>query len=227
MMMRNKTSNVEEKSRNMGKESLFMIISVWKFSRRNNFMAFFPEFQGITIHGNIHIIIHHNLAAPDHLKSRIMHYLTCQEGDSANFYEIVAVGANVTMRNGRSGSEGVSSVKAFPSAAEANEFVDKIVGAKIKEGYVAVARAGAGAGSKRAAEESVPKAVLSSKKGKDEPPMAAVVKQPAAADDNESKYKVAPLSKTAAVSSSASKAAERRKEVHESNRNVRIFSYYP
>ena len=166
-----------------------------------------------------------------------MHYLTCQKGNSDKFYEIVAEGANVTVRCGRSGTEGVSSLKSFPSAAEANEFVNRTVAEKIKKGYVAVTRPGAGAGGKRAAEEQAPKAATSAKKGKVERPVAAIVeKQVAAAENIEPEPEVVPLSKTVTGCSSASasevadkEVAVKREEVDEEreatlSRNVRIFS---
>ena len=115
-----------------------------------------------------------------------MNYLTCQEGNSDKFYEIVAIGTNVAMRYGRTGSDGVSSTKSFPSAAEAAKFVAKTVAEKVKKGYAA-ADAAADAGGKRAAEPS--SVAPAAKKGKAEAPPPA----PAAAKATKAKaIKVVP-----------------------------------
>ena len=90
-----------------------------------------------------------------------MNYLTCKEGNSDKFYEISAVGTNVMMRYGKTGTDGVSSVKSFPSSAEAGKFVDKTVKEKVKKGYSA-----SSVGGKRAAEKSAEDTAAPAKKGK-------------------------------------------------------------
>lgn len=62
-------------------------------------------------------------------------YLTCVEGNSDKFYELITNGSDVTIRYGRTGSAGISSVKSFKSQAEAVKFVNKTVAEKTKKGY--------------------------------------------------------------------------------------------
>ncbi len=61
------------------------------------------------------------------------------EGRSHKFWEISAAGGEVTVRFGRIGSTGQTQVKSFPDAASAGKHVEKLIGEKVKKGYVRVA----------------------------------------------------------------------------------------
>jgi len=60
------------------------------------------------------------------------------EGRSHKFWEISALGTEVTVRFGRIGTEGQTQVKSFPDATAAGKHVDKLIGEKVKKGYVPV-----------------------------------------------------------------------------------------
>ena len=75
-------------------------------------------------------------AAPSTSASTVTtRYLTCQEGNSDKFYEVKQNGCDVTMRYGKTGTSGVTSVKSFGSVAEATKAADKTVAEKLKKGY--------------------------------------------------------------------------------------------
>lgn len=78
-------------------------------------------------------------AAPS--TSSVVAYLECQEGSSDKFYELSQAGSEVTIRYGRRGTPGVTQVKSFGEAAEADKFVSKTVAEKRKKGYRDVAAA--------------------------------------------------------------------------------------
>ncbi len=83
-----------------------------------------------------------------------MNYLTCTEGGSDKFYEIILKGNDVNIRYGKSGSDGVSSIKSFNSDAEAIAFYIKTVNEKIKKGYVASGATSAPSAAKPKAKAS-------------------------------------------------------------------------
>jgi DNA ligase 1 len=57
------------------------------------------------------------------------------EGTSNKFWEIAVAGLEVTVRFGRIGTEGQTSVKSFPDAAAATKHVEKLVQQKTGKGY--------------------------------------------------------------------------------------------
>jgi predicted DNA-binding WGR domain protein len=59
-------------------------------------------------------------------------------GPSNKYWEIWSVGREVTVRFGRIGTAGQTQVKSFPDAAAASKHVEKLVGDKVRKGYVAV-----------------------------------------------------------------------------------------
>jgi predicted DNA-binding WGR domain protein len=63
-------------------------------------------------------------------------YLTCREGTSDKFYEVVAQGCDVLTRYGRRGAAGVASSKTFGTADEAAAFAASTVAEKLRKGYV-------------------------------------------------------------------------------------------
>jgi NAD-dependent DNA ligase len=63
-------------------------------------------------------------------------YLTCREGTSDNFYEVVTQGCDVLTRYGRRGAAGVKSSKTFSTADEAAAFAASIAAEKLRNGYV-------------------------------------------------------------------------------------------
>ena len=60
------------------------------------------------------------------------------EGSSSKFWEIKTDGTEVTVRFGRIGTERQTQVKSLPDAAAANKHVEKLIGEKVKKGYIAV-----------------------------------------------------------------------------------------
>jgi len=60
------------------------------------------------------------------------------EGRSNKFWEVSAVGTEVTVRFGRIGTEGQTQVKSFPDTATADKHLEKLIGEKVKKGYVPV-----------------------------------------------------------------------------------------
>jgi DNA ligase-1 len=60
------------------------------------------------------------------------------EGRSSKFWEVSAVGREVTVRFGRAGTEGQTQVKSFPDPAAAGRHVEKLIGEKVKKGYAPV-----------------------------------------------------------------------------------------
>ena len=59
-------------------------------------------------------------------------------GRSHKFWEISAVGTEVTVHFGRIGTVGQTQVKSLADAAAAGQYVDKLIGQKLKKGYVVV-----------------------------------------------------------------------------------------
>jgi DNA ligase 1 len=57
------------------------------------------------------------------------------EGNSSKFWEIAIDGVEVTVRYGRIGSQGQTSVKSFPDASAAAKHVEKLVQEKTGKGY--------------------------------------------------------------------------------------------
>lgn len=56
---------------------------------------------------------------------------------SEKFWEVAVSGSTVTVRFGKIGAaNGQTSEKAFPSAAEAQVYADKLIAEKTKKGYV-------------------------------------------------------------------------------------------
>jgi predicted DNA-binding WGR domain protein len=62
-------------------------------------------------------------------------YLECKEGGSDKFYELKISGTTVTLRYGKRGYSGVTSVRQFDCETEAEKFVSKTLKAKLKKGY--------------------------------------------------------------------------------------------
>jgi len=62
-------------------------------------------------------------------------YLECTSGGSSKFYEIVTKNCEVTLRYGKIGSDGVTSVKRFKTNEETQSFVRSTINEKIKKGY--------------------------------------------------------------------------------------------
>mmetsp|Transcript_10104 Transcript_10104/g.15114 ORF Transcript_10104/g.15114 Transcript_10104/m.15114 type:complete len:457 (-) Transcript_10104:223-1593(-) len=62
-------------------------------------------------------------------------YLECNSGGSSKFYEIVTENCEVTLRYGKIGSDGVTSVKRFKTNDETQSFVRSTMNEKIKKGY--------------------------------------------------------------------------------------------
>lgn len=60
------------------------------------------------------------------------------EGSSDKFWEIDLDGSSVTVRFGRNGTAGQSSVKHFADAAKAEKHAEKMIGEKLKKGYTEV-----------------------------------------------------------------------------------------
>ena len=60
------------------------------------------------------------------------------EGRSNKFWEISAVGTEVTVRFGRIGTEGQTQVKSFPDATAAGQHVERLIGEKVRKGYLPV-----------------------------------------------------------------------------------------
>jgi DNA ligase-1 len=60
------------------------------------------------------------------------------EGHSNKFWEISVVGTHVTVHFGRIGTTGQTQMKSFPDSAAANKHVEKLIGEKVKKGYVPV-----------------------------------------------------------------------------------------
>jgi predicted DNA-binding WGR domain protein len=70
------------------------------------------------------------------------------EGASSKFWEIVLAGRSFTTTYGRMGSVGQSTKKAFASDAKAASEYEKLIGAKLRKGYVAVKGSHRGAAPK-------------------------------------------------------------------------------
>lgn len=62
--------------------------------------------------------------------------LECTIGSSDKFYELALEGAEVRIRYGRRGSQGVLSVKSFGSVSQARDFMETTAEAKRRKGYV-------------------------------------------------------------------------------------------
>lgn len=60
-------------------------------------------------------------------------------GSSAKFWEVAVVGADVVVRFGRLGTEGQSQTKSLADADAARRHAEKLVGDKLKKGYVETA----------------------------------------------------------------------------------------
>ncbi len=57
------------------------------------------------------------------------------EGSSSKFWEITVNGKEMTVRFGRIGSAGQSSVKSFKDTAAANKQAEKLISEKLGKGY--------------------------------------------------------------------------------------------
>ena len=68
------------------------------------------------------------------------------EGSSNKFWEITLDGKSFTTTYGKIGTDGQSTVKEWPSEAEAKKQFDKLVAEKVKKGYTLVGEGGSGAG---------------------------------------------------------------------------------
>jgi DNA ligase-1 len=62
----------------------------------------------------------------------------CVQGSSDKFWSVDLQGSSVTVRFGRNGTQGQSSVKNFGDAAKAEKHVEKMIGEKLGKGYVEV-----------------------------------------------------------------------------------------
>jgi DNA ligase-1 len=62
----------------------------------------------------------------------------CVQGSSDKFWEVDLQGSSVSVRFGRNGTQGQASVKNFADAAKAAKHADKMIGEKLKKGYVEV-----------------------------------------------------------------------------------------
>ena len=60
------------------------------------------------------------------------------EGNSNKFWEIAVQGVEVTVRYGRIGTSGQSSVKSFPDGGAAAQQAAKLIAEKTAKGYVEV-----------------------------------------------------------------------------------------
>jgi predicted DNA-binding WGR domain protein len=60
-------------------------------------------------------------------------------GLSAKFWEVTVAGADVIIRYGRLGTDGQTLTKSFADAASAQKQAEKLLGEKLKKGYVEVA----------------------------------------------------------------------------------------
>jgi predicted DNA-binding WGR domain protein len=63
-------------------------------------------------------------------------YLTFEEGNSSKFWKITTEDSKTTVKYGKIGSDGVTTVKEHANAAKAKAFADKEVAGKKKKGYV-------------------------------------------------------------------------------------------
>ena len=61
------------------------------------------------------------------------------EGSSNKFWEVSREGADVRIRFGRIGTQGLSQIKAFADEETANKHIDKLVKEKTGKGYREVA----------------------------------------------------------------------------------------
>jgi predicted DNA-binding WGR domain protein len=73
-----------------------------------------------------------------------------RDGKSSKFWEVGVGGSAVTVRFGRIGTEGQTTVKEFRTAAEAKAHAEKVTAEKVRKGY-APASPGARSGAKKAA----------------------------------------------------------------------------
>ncbi len=70
-------------------------------------------------------------------RSRIgTRHFTFVEGSSSKFWEITNSGLEVTVRYGRTGTQGQSNTKSFPDETAASKHADKLCAEKIAKGYV-------------------------------------------------------------------------------------------
>ena len=60
-------------------------------------------------------------------------------GTSAKFWEVTVVGAEVTVRYGRLGTQGQSETKTLANSAAANSHAEKLIAQKTAKGYREVA----------------------------------------------------------------------------------------
>ena len=61
-------------------------------------------------------------------------------GSADNFRELHVEGSSVTVRFGRDGTHGQASVKNFADAAKAEKHAEKMIGEKLRKGYVELSR---------------------------------------------------------------------------------------
>jgi predicted DNA-binding WGR domain protein len=71
-------------------------------------------------------------------------HFTCQDGKSDKFWSISTNGGSFTVRYGKTGTDGQEKTKAFGSAELCEKEAEKLVAEKLKKGYVAEDREGAG-----------------------------------------------------------------------------------
>lgn len=71
-----------------------------------------------------------------------MFELTCKEGTSDKFYEVSLSGQRVTSRYGRTGTDGATTFKDFPTRDEAVAYAERLRQEKMKKGYAASASSG-------------------------------------------------------------------------------------
>ncbi|MBT9547711.1 MAG: DUF4132 domain-containing protein [Candidatus Sericytochromatia bacterium] len=67
-----------------------------------------------------------------------MHKLGYTEGNADKFWQIERVGCEVQIQWGRTGTSGQSQVKQFGSETEAEQFLEQMLKAKLKKGYLAL-----------------------------------------------------------------------------------------
>ena len=65
-------------------------------------------------------------------------YFECVEDGASKFWEIAVHDTEVTVRFGRIGTEGQTQVKSFADATAAGRHAERLIGEKLRKGYVAV-----------------------------------------------------------------------------------------
>ena len=67
-------------------------------------------------------------------------YYECKDKTSSKFWEIDAKGKTVTVRFGKIGTDGQTTVKTFASPTEATGHATKVIAEKVKKGYKKASR---------------------------------------------------------------------------------------